>query len=253
MISILCPTRARPFELARMVSSAITMASSPTSIEFLFRMDNDDPTGEQSAAAVFADHQFKSRAFTLNGPRHRNMCLYWNELLPHAHGDVLMLANDDIIFRSAQWNVQVERAFDQWPDRIGLVGGDDGASHGAAIPHPFVTRAWTDTLGYFAAPYFESDYGGDTWNEDVARRIGRRCYLPELLIEHMHFIFGKAQRDRTTLDRLERHAQQNPGALYAQLLPKRMEDARKLTQAILDYEAAHAPATVPIPTGDSTR
>lgn len=231
MISILTPTRNRPVEIQRMVESAIETATGE--IEFLFRMDSDDRT-EHALGPQRLKSGKLARLFTLNGPRERMMTKFWNDLLPHANGDILLQGNDDIVFRTNGWDALVQAEFDKVSDKILLVGGDDGMNHGRAIPHPFVSRKWVDTVGYFIAPYFESDYG-DTWLEQVSMALGRRVYLPNVLIEHFHFIFGKAQKDQTTLERLARHSQQNPAKLYAELAPKRAEDVAKLRAVIMEH------------------
>lgn len=43
MISILCPTRARPKEFQRMVNSAMLTAHNPDNIRILYFVGNDDP------------------------------------------------------------------------------------------------------------------------------------------------------------------------------------------------------------------
>ena len=231
MISILCPTRNRPFELERMVKSACATAN-PRNIEILFRMDDDDRT----------EHVFDApcRLFTLTKPR-GNMCVNWNDLLPHVHGDIVMCGNDDVEFKTPGWDTLIEAEFARVPDRILLVGGDDGFTHGRAIPHPFVSKRWVDTLGYFAAPYFESDYGCDTWNEEIAWKLGRRVYLPEVLIYHYHPVHGNGPRDQTFKERMVRHVKQNPGRVWVETLPQRMADYDKLRAAIVSH--AGVPST----------
>ena len=208
-------------QFARMAESAYAaLDGGESAIEILARFDDDDPVSARSAG--------QTGAKVIVGARDRVMTRYWNELVPRALGEILMLANDDIVFRTPGWNVLVEAEFAKVPDRIVLVGGDDGVVHGTAIPHPFLSRRWVQTLGYMAAPYFESDYGGDTWNEDVAKALGRRVYLPDLLIEHCHFIYGKAAIDDTARERLARHLAQDPTALYRSLAAERAKDVEKL-------------------------
>lgn len=224
MISILCPTRNRQGELKRMVESACDTASHPQNIEILFRMDDDDRT----------EHVFDApcRLFTLTGTRHKIMCDNWNDLIPHALGSIFMCGNDDIEFKTPGWDQLIEAEFSKYPDGILLVGGDDGFTRGRAIPHPFVSRRWVELQGYFSAPYFESDYGTDTWNEDIAQMVNRRVYLPNLLIFHHHPAFGTGPQDDTYKERMTRHAQQNPGLLYMKLKPERMAIANKFREAM---------------------
>lgn len=224
MISILTPTRNRPVELQRMVESAIDTATGE--IEFLFRMDSCDRT-EHALGPQRLKSGKLARLFTLNGPRERVMCHKWNQLIPHAKGDIFLCGNDDCEFRTPGWDAMVEAEFAKHEDRILLVGGDDGFTHGRAIPHPFVSRRWIEVQGFFAAPYFESDYGCDSWNEHIAKMIGRRVYLPDLLIFHHHPAFNAGPKDATYLERIERHKQQNPALIYMQKLPERIAISEK--------------------------
>ena len=137
MISLLTPTRNRPNELRRMIESACATAANPHNIEILLRHDDDDRT-EHAIAPL------PCRIFNLSGPRERVMTLNWNQLIPHAKGDIFFCGNDDIEFKTPNWDLLVEAEYAKYPDRILLCGGDDGFVHGRAIPHPFVTRKWCE-------------------------------------------------------------------------------------------------------------
>ena len=232
MISILCPTRNRPSELARMVTSVQNTVSSLKKVELLFYVDDDDIL----SIPAITELQDTIKGLTLKyrqGPR-ITLTQCWNELLPDVDGDLVMQGNDDIIFRTGSWDVMVEDKFKASTDKILLVhGSDDGMHFGNFAPHGIVHKRWVDAVGYFIPPYFSSDYG-DKWLNDVANELGRRVYLP-FIVEHLHFLFGKAAKDRTTLDRLERHAQDDVDNVWLLLEPKRASDVKKLRQ-LLDPE-----------------
>ena len=222
MISLLCPTRKRPDGLRRMVDSACSTASRAPEI-VCYVDEDDDSYGVPDLRVKF-----------IRGPRIvlSNM---WNKCAAAASGEILGQMNDDIIFRTPGWDVDVENEFSRWRDRIVLVHGSDGTelpsgSKGKFGPHPFVHRKWVETVGYFTAPYFSSDYG-DTWLNNLADAIGRRRYLP-FVIEHMHFWLGKGPQDGTSNDRLERHSRDNVDQLYKDLAPLREVDIEKLKAAI---------------------
>lgn len=194
MISVLCPTRKRIESLTRMVISCQETATTP--IEILLCIDDDD--GDTQACA----ERLGLKAMV--GKRDPVMTRYWNYLLPLASGDILMQANDDIIFRTPGWSAIVEDAYAQSQDKILLVhGSDEGVHFDKFGPHPFLHRRWVDAIGYFIPPYFPSDYG-DNWINEIADNLGRRRYLP-FIVEHMHFKFGKSLLDGVYQDRLDRH------------------------------------------------
>jgi hypothetical protein len=146
-----------------------------------------------------------------------------------------MQGGDDIVFRTYGWDKIVNETFQKYDDGIVLVFGDDGdpnkeKNHGT---HPFVTRKWMETLGYFTPPYFCSDFT-DTWLNDVAEKIGRKVQVP-ILTEHMHPAFKKAELDNTYSDRMIKHfAEDMPGLYYsAEMEALRESDAAKLRKVML--------------------
>lgn len=223
VISLLCPTRKRPAQLKRMVESALSTAT--TAPEIVCYVDNDDDSYDVGFESVYF----------VRGPR-IVVTNCWNKCAGVANGEIFCQANDDIIFRTRGWDQMVETEFSKVPDRILMVHGSDGSdkshesSNGQFGVHPFVHRRWFETLGYFIVPFFSSDYG-DTWVNDLANAIGRRHYLP-FIIEHMHYLFGKAEMDENTRERLQRHSRDNVEQLYRDLLPLREIDIDKLKAAM---------------------
>ena len=225
MISLLLPSRKRPKIFSRMVSSVRGTATNP--VEIVARFDDDDL---ESAEAARQDG-----AIVLVGPRLREITAAWNECFDSCSGDIVAQANDDIVFRTPGWDVMVEKAFIEVPDKILLVHGDDVFGHrGNFGPHPFVHRKWVEALKYFIPPYFCSDFG-DAWPNELADRIGRRRFVP-FEIEHRHFSHGFPEmEDETTKDRLARHAEDDPDSIYysQEKMAERARDAQKLA-ALMD-------------------
>lgn len=224
MISLLVPTRNRPDLVRRMWDSA--RATALGEIEACFYLDDDDPVGLQGVESLGGDW-----AATV-GER----CVLseaWNRAFEIADGDILMHASDDIIFRSQGWDLLVTEELERFSDRIAFVYGRDGYQDEQLGTHGFVSREWVEALGYFVPPYFSSDYN-DLWLHEVAGLIGRRVFVPEVFIEHMHPVAGKGEWDLTHRERLERHQRDDPGALYERLETERQGDAEKLQAAMDD-------------------
>lgn len=223
MISLLLPTRRRPAQLRRMVQSARETAANPP--EILCYVDSDDPeTADLCESELFV--KFKQ------GPRIRNITQAWNELLPLATGDIYCQANDDVVFCTMDWDRMVEYAFADCEDKILMVHGDDAAHHHEKFgPHPFVHKRWVEAVGYFIDPSFSSDFG-DSGLNDISSALGRRKYLP-FVMEHRHFVFGTAELDDNTRDRLQRHKEDNPEAIYKARLPERLRAANVLARLMI--------------------
>jgi hypothetical protein len=141
-----------------------------------------------------------------------------------------MMAADDIVFKTDGWDQQVGQLFDASDDKILLAHGNDGAWGDRFGTHCFVHRRWINTLGYFAAPYFSSDYS-DTWLNEIANSLERRVFLP-FMNEHLHPLFGKATKDSTYMEKLERHQADRMDEKYQSLASKRLEDTEKLRKLL---------------------
>lgn len=215
MVSILVPSRGRPDNLRRLYNSLLQTTGGEW--ELLVRLDDDDPTrGEYDQPP----HQANVTA-----PRGL-MSQLWNDLIPYALGDIFMLGGDDITFNTPGWDGLIRDAFPE--DGIALVHGNDLSPNSATIAtHPFVSRLWVETLGYLAPPYFASDYN-DLWLTEVANDLGRHFYIPEVVTEHHHPAFGKAEFDATHLERIERHKAEAVDAVWRDTADKRQEDVDKL-------------------------
>ena len=128
-----------------------------------------------------------------------------------------------------------KQEFQRVPDKIVLVHGRDGIQDAGLATMGFVHRRWVETLGYLCPPYFSCDYN-DLWLTEVADALHRRVFLPDVLVEHMHPVVGKAPLDTTHQERLNRGSRDNVGALYSSLTPQRLGDVEKL-RAVLGVAA----------------
>jgi hypothetical protein len=218
MISLLTPTRNRPVECQRMIESARRTASNP--VEIICYISDDDDSYVHTGLD----------AYIVRGPRLIFSDL-WNALLTYATGDIYMQCADDVIFRTPGWDVAIEKAFEEFPDRIMLAFADDGGPNGKTFASlPFVSREWVDAVGYFTGPGFVADFS-DAWPYEVAVMIGRARYV-DVLIEHAHHLWGKAPMDRTYEENLERYREHRPDLLYQQTAHLRQADAEKLRKVI---------------------
>jgi len=232
-ISLLCPTRKRPEFMQRVWQSAQGLADAPDQLELIFYIDNDDPAA--LAQAVDMNVRDPQGVHYVVGPR-IVLSSCWNEAYKTSRGSILMHCGDDVVFRTAGWDTLVRSAFSTFPDHIVLVYGRDGIHDEVLGTHSFIHRDWVNQVGYFVPPYFSSDYN-DTWLNDVATRIGRRLFLPDLFIEHMHFTVGKHTLDETHRDRLARHVRDQVAELYTSLESLRAADAARLQTYINNFKA----------------
>lgn len=220
-ISILCPTRKRPKNLIRFMESILATRIS-REIEVLIYVDEDDVDTANAFETLPASDDLDT--FIVAGPR---LALFdaYNLLSRASRGGIVHLAADDLVYRTGGWDEAVRGSFLGVADRTALVYGRDGNQDERLATHPFLSRRWIDALGY-AVPTQFPGVGGDVWLHDLARRIGRSVYLPSVFIEHLHWSFGKAEKDATYRD-VDGRSGGHMDVLAASL-PERVRDAYKL-------------------------
>jgi hypothetical protein len=170
-----------------MVKSVQRTANHPELVRIVARLDADDPELGRYANGLVGERV--------------SLPLAWNELADGQKYDILMMCADDLRFRTTGWDDEVVRAFEQWPDRIGLVYTDDGIHGRNLATHSFVSRQWIEAVGFYLPKQLTGDFV-DNWLHRLAASIGRVTYLPRVYIEHLHPIVGKAQMDDTYAYRL---------------------------------------------------
>lgn len=221
LISVLVPSRGRPDSFARMYRSLVATAVYPRQIEVVARLDLDDLSK--------SEYPWENGVRLTYLPGERTLLSScWNECYQEASGDILMHCGDDVTFNTPGWDQRVRDEFAKIPDRIGLVYGDDLSTNFPDLAtHGFMHRRWVETVGYFLPPLFSSDWN-DVWISDVAKRVKRMVPIPDVVIEHHHYTFGKAERDKTHAEREERGARDGVVELYKRTEKNRKQDAAKL-------------------------
>lgn len=192
MISICCPSRGRPGLASRMVRTALETVSAKKNIEFLFYLNEDDNCLGQYKTLLDPSY------YTV-GPD-QSTCFSWNQLADRAKGDIVFLAGDDIQFLTKDWDLEFEKVFNQYDDKICMVvpwdgnGKGKGAEHkGKTVPvivkdepigapHFAVHKNWIKALGYFAPPFFWHWYV-DSYTQTVSRKLDRCILLPYVIVQ----------------------------------------------------------------------
>jgi hypothetical protein len=232
MISLLVPTRNRPEAMERLCQSAYSTAKEKDDIEIVFYVDKDDKESKAKAEELKSKDEYNIKFLTGKRIVLSNM---WNECYKIATGPIYQHAGDDIVHRTRYWDNYIRKEFEKYPDKILFVYGRDGIVDSDELgTHGFIHKNWIETVGYFVPPYFSADYN-DTWLTDLAKRINRLVYLPDLYIEHLHFSVGKAELDETYKDQRARRKRDKVRALYREKEKEREQDALKLQKFIKHY------------------
>lgn len=192
-ISLLLPTRGRAALVQRLFESLIQTTADLRGLEVVLYIDEDDS----------ASHKISSPAFPLIklvGPPGMTMGSMNRACYDASHGRYVMLINDDVIFRTPDWDTQVIETFNCFPDDIGLVYGND-LDQGAAIPtFPIISRTVCDVLGEICPRGYKNlhieSHLFDVFKQLVRLGYDRVRYLEDVVFEHMHYIVDKAARDQ---------------------------------------------------------
>ena len=223
MISILCPTRNRTAGLSRMWQSALDTADNPDCLELVIYVDHDD-----EATHKFLECNLPEALVIISNPDKPE--IYSNLHNICCNGcthDILMGCADDVVFRTNGWDTAVIEEFNKLDDKIGFVYPNDG-HHGENLgTHGFFHKNWFNTLGYISPPIFNVDYS-DNYVMNVAKGVERCIYLPKILIEHMHWTFGKSDFDVTAKEGHARRLSTNNANIFRQSHQMQLDDIQKL-------------------------
>jgi len=102
--------------------------------------------------------------------------------------DVIGTVNDDMVFRTHSWDRIVAQA------GAGIAYGNDLFQGEALVTSPFIRADIPKRLGWYALPVVEHLFPDNAW-KDIGLGLGVLRYLPEVVIEHLHPLAGKAEWD----------------------------------------------------------
>jgi hypothetical protein len=196
---ILCPTRGRP-EAAREAFESFRATSQLDGAEIMFVVDDDDPKLAEYDAQPFLH-------LTLPAPG--NMVKALNEAaqwaLTNLNPSFIGFIGDDHRFRTPGWDVDfagvlIERGG-------GMVYANDLARLDGDIPTQIVmSSAIVRALGWMGLPTCTHLYIDNAWRV-IGDELKMLFYMPDVVIEHLHPAFGKAEWD-------EGHKRVNTSAMY---------------------------------------
>ncbi len=195
-IAILTPSRGRPEKLSSFVKSVHSLANETSRVLTYTYVDNDDLkiNSYKKEAILFPDNNH-----LVIGPP-QSVSISWNVIAKKAiedKADILIMGNDDMVYRTVGWDDLLELEVLKFPDRIFCMWFEDlnkGPNHCA---FPIVSKEWYETLGYFTPGHFHFAFN-DTWIFDIASKIKREHFIPYIINEHLHYTLAKMEADETT-------------------------------------------------------
>jgi len=236
LISLLCPSRSRPEELKRLIESVAKTALAPSRIEILIYVDEDDPKK--------FDYLLSHKNLTIDPTVSKlaNVDLLIDEplrtpiinniLAERAQGNILMIANDDQVFRDKNWDNRLDEEAAKFSDEIYCMWFNDGRYQEKICTFPILSKKWVNTLGYIE-PFLFEHFNCDLWIWQIGKMINRLHYIPDILVEHLHPDTGKSQPDNTTERNLKGMRPKIDKMAFAKFERYRILDA-SLLQKVID-------------------
>jgi glycosyl transferase/beta-hydroxylase protein BlmF len=245
--SLLCPSRERVGNARSLIESVCRTAVCPQRVELLFYVDADDPSlaEYQRLFAEPARRVSRLKRCELIVGEPITVSRSWNVLARAAQGDVLTLANDDLVFVDYGWDERAAAELLQYPDGIVCMFFDAG-QYLTGGDFPMVPRRWFEVLGYFTPEIFEF-WQNELWMMDIAERAGRLHPVKGILVDHLHYFQYLSPFDETyRRHRLTRDKSQRDNALFGRLADLRESEAQRLRQLIdRDRVGSRAPGSTP--------
>lgn len=217
-----------------MVLSCLSTASHPKSIEVLLGFDRDDPH-RGAYWPLLADKRFTGacgRFYLHDGVAGRTVSQVWNELADCSKGDILLMANDDLIFETQGWDEALRAIDKSVPDRIYVAYCEDGINGERHAAFPAVSRKWVNTLGYFAPDVGFHFFYNDTWIFELGKALNRLYFIRDHKIAHNHYTLKDGVCDETTHRNREHGQHRHDSLVWKRTAVDRMDAATILLRAI---------------------
>jgi hypothetical protein len=178
-VLLIVPTRGRP-EKAQEFYDAYKNNSSIT--DLVFGLDDDDVEYPRIDGVIY---EVNPRAM-MNGTLNLIANKYADQY------DYIAFMGDDHRIRTPEWDVRLVEAIENLP--YGIAYGND-LLQGENLPTAVLVNSnLIKTLGFMAPPAMKHLYLDNFWR-DMGRAIGQLRYLGDVVIEHMHYLNGKAVED----------------------------------------------------------
>lgn len=178
---MVCPSRHRPENVLRLIAA---WDDTGATSDLLVRTDDDEPA-----------YALPSRPWLRleRGPRLRLGPTLNEVVLAHVRDyDAIGFLGDDHVPRTQGWDALLADALTDMGG--GVVYGDDLFQGEALATAVVMSTDLISALGWFAVPGCTHMYLDNGWMT-VGRSLNRLRYVPDVVIEHMHYLANKSAED----------------------------------------------------------
>ncbi len=212
-LSMLHASYGRPEKAVAAMRMAFQRAALAKDIEYIFSLNDDDPTLPQFMAALDAvpeKERFKEIRVVVTPVR--SSAPAWNEAAKVSKGDLLIQAQDDVE-PPPGWDVALVGRLDgvfplQWEGKAVFVAVSDGFRKDRLCCTAIMTRPYFEHEGFFLYPGYESVFsdGDVTFRAYLNSRKGRTALLEarDIVFFHRHHYHDKSVPDDATYQKENR-------------------------------------------------
>tara|TARA_B100000427_G_C15427296_1_gene559099 strand:- start:147 stop:980 length:834 start_codon:yes stop_codon:yes gene_type:complete len=226
-ISLLLPTRERSDKFNRMLESLKNTCHDLSRIEILILIDTDDKNFHDYEKIINDNKsKIKINFFVKDFKTHaiRN-----NFLANNCSGDLLFPINDDMVFVSKNWDLQLDTEFSKnFNNKPFCLWIDAGNRYKYFhCDFPIVNRNWYKRLGYIGSEYFNFWYL-DSWICELSRRSNTFLLSYKIIVKQFSAHSNENEVDNTHLKNIRSGDQAKDDIIWLETQNKRIMEAKKL-------------------------
>ncbi|MEM7197883.1 MAG: hypothetical protein AAF352_05900 [Pseudomonadota bacterium] len=180
------------------MKSVINNASRTDHLEFVLRLDIDDPAIQEYQMMLEAlKTEYPHVAINVRGGSRCKQSLMWNQAAELANNDLIMMGNDDCILHTKNWDTYIKDV----PLILGhnyfvLVGDIYTKGLDKSSSFPCVSREYYAYHGYYAPGIYYA-LCTDVWISEIASMAGCLVSVKGLRYKHLHVKYGAMLADET--------------------------------------------------------
>lgn len=177
----------------RFFASLLETTSRLDLVEVILYVDDDDTSSHHLDSRDFRMKRIIGPALSMGG--------YNSACFERASGEIIILANDDIVIRTQGWDERVRAINSRFKDEIYLAYPNDLFKKSKFCTFPIMSRRTCELL-IEPYPVAYQRFFIDPHLFDIFKRLqhagfDRVCYCDDLIFEHLHYRTGKAPYDET--------------------------------------------------------
>lgn len=185
-IAMLCPTRRRLDNTIEVFNTWVDTQGGYSSLIFI--VDEDD------TETYISNPDIASRMVVV--PKGRPGIVDATNMVAKEYCtffEAIGFMGDDHRFRTIDWDyIMLKKVKESNPNAV--VYGDDLYQHNQLPTSVVLDSGIVEKLGYMAPPILQHMYVDNFW-KDIGEKLGTLYYMPEVVIEHMHYTCGKSKID----------------------------------------------------------